>query len=104
MTATPLERKETVALILDCLVEMPGAASIPKEALNTELHLLGHDSPLDSIGLVTLIVDVEQRLLTDFDLSVTLASEKAMSRRHSPFRTVGSFADYICELSMDPDA
>ena len=53
---------------------------------------------LDSMGLVTLIVDVEQRLEEEYDEVVVLADERAMSQKRSPFLSVGSLADYICQL------
>ena len=56
--------------------------------------LLGEKGGLDSLGLVTLIVAAEQRLGDSFGDAVTLADEKAMSQKHSPFRTVGTLADY----------
>lgn len=104
MSATQLERPRIVSLILDCLDSLPGITPVPKVDHNDALALLGPGSTLDSMGLVTLIVDVEQRLADEYDLRVTLASENAMSRRQSPFRTVGSFADYIAELVGNPCA
>ena len=62
-----------------------------------ETHLLGGQSPLDSIGLVTLIADLEGDIQREFGKSVTLADEKAMSRTLSPFRKVGTLVDYIDE-------
>lgn len=60
--------------------------------------LFGEDGRLDSLGLVSLIVEVEGQIETDFDSSVSLADERAMSRRTSPFRNVDSLASYIVEL------
>ena len=57
--------------------------------------LLGQGSKLDSLGLVNLIVAVEQNIEDKFDITITLADERAMSQEISPFRTVGSLADYI---------
>jgi acyl carrier protein len=62
-----------------------------------ETHLLGGQSPLDSIGLVTLIADLEGDIQREFGRSVTLADEKAMSRTLSPFRKVGTLISYIEE-------
>jgi hypothetical protein len=42
-------------------------------------------------------VDIEQRLQMDHDIAVTLASEKAMSQKNSPFRTVGVLATHIID-------
>lgn len=53
---------------------------------------------LDSISLVTLIVDIEQAIEDQFNMPIILANEKAMSQRNSPFRTIGTLTDYILEL------
>lgn len=60
--------------------------------------LIGSRSEVDSITLVSLIVDVEEGLASALNLHVTLADERAMSRRRSPFRTVATLVDYVVEL------
>lgn len=60
-----------------------------------ETPLFGQDAVLSSIDLVNLIIGVEERLETVLQVSLTLADERAMSRRKSPFRTVSTFAAYI---------
>ena len=66
---------------------------------NIEKHdttaLFGSGSKLDSIGLINLIVAVEQNIEDEFDVTITLADERAMSQETSPFRTVGTLTDYI---------
>ena len=64
-----------------------------EKSFNTAL--LGQGSKLDSLGLINLIVAVEQNVEDKFDITITLADERAMSQEISPFRTVGSLADYI---------
>jgi len=60
--------------------------------------LLGKSGKLDSLGLVSLIVATEDKLLDEFGVSVTLADERAMSQAKSPFRTIGALADYIATV------
>ncbi|TKB56493.1 MAG: hypothetical protein E8D49_15465 [Nitrospira sp.] len=60
--------------------------------------LFGHGAVLDSFELVRLILSVETRIDEEFDVVVTLADEKAMSQRSSPFRTVETLANYIVQL------
>jgi acyl carrier protein len=57
--------------------------------------IVGQGAVLDSIGVVSLIVDIEQRLEMEHSISVTLASERAMSQRSSPFRTAGLLAEHV---------
>jgi len=60
--------------------------------------LLGSGSPLDSVGLVSLVVEVEQNLNDRCNTAITVADERAMSQKRSPFRTVGNLADYALML------
>lgn len=72
--------------------------SSPTSELTEETLLLGRASLLDSLGIVTLVVDLEERIAQEYDIILTLADERAMSQRHSPFRTVRSLTEYICSL------
>ena len=60
--------------------------------------LMGSGSDLDSLGIVNFIVAVEQNIDDDFDVTITLADERALSQEVSPFRTVRSLSDYITVL------
>lgn len=60
--------------------------------------LFGNEAVLDSIGLVTLIVTIERIVDERTGKVITLANEKAFSRENSPFKTLGSLAEYIEEL------
>ncbi len=66
--------------------------------LKEDTLLYGRKSKLDSLSLVILIVDIEQRLTDELGFEVQLANEKAMSQTSSPFRDVSSLVDYICTL------
>jgi len=60
--------------------------------------LFGASAALDSLGLVTLVLGYEGRLFDTYGAEISLASEEAMSRRRSPFRTVGTLAEYAYGL------
>ncbi len=63
-----------------------------------ETQLFGRGSKLDSLGLVNLIVLVEEKTSDTFGKMVTIADEKAMSQKSSPFRTVQTLAEYLLSL------
>tara|TARA_B100001971_G_C18137956_1_gene508708 strand:+ start:404 stop:706 length:303 start_codon:yes stop_codon:yes gene_type:complete len=65
---------------------------------STETVLFGKKGSLDSLGLINLVVAIEQNIGDTFDTSIVLANEEAMSKKNSPFRTIGTLADYIGEL------
>lgn len=52
---------------------------------------------LDSLGLVRFIVIVEEKVEELTEVQLTLASDKAMSRSSSPFKTLETLAAYIAE-------
>jgi D-alanine--poly(phosphoribitol) ligase subunit 2 len=55
------------------------------------------DGGLDSMGLVRFIIMVEERIEDRTQIALTLASDKAMSQKSSPFKTLGTLAHYIGE-------
>jgi len=57
--------------------------------------IIGIDSPFDSVDLVTYIVALEQALEDDWNISIVLADDRAMSQTTSPFRSIGSIGNYI---------
>lgn len=59
--------------------------------------LLGGESPLDSLALVTFLITVEEQIEEESGQPVRLVDERAMSRNASPFRTLGTLADHISE-------
>jgi len=88
--------------VLDALADFnqhqDGGARLPADL---DTALLGKEGRLDSLGLVALVVAVEQALQDRFGRALTLADEKALSRRNSPFRTLRTLAAYAHSLLED---
>lgn len=82
---------ETLA---DTLEERGRAAA---GAVGPDTALYGEGGLLDSLGVATLVMELEVRLDERHGVAVVLADDKAMSRRSSPFRTFGSLRDYTWE-------
>ena len=66
-----------------------------------QTRLFGETAALDSIGLVTLIADLEEDIRVATGKNVTLADETAMSRLTSPFRRVDLLAVYVVEITRN---
>jgi len=78
-------------------------ANLPNEEYiekSNKTALFGSGSKLDSLDLINLVVAVEQNIEDEFDVTITLADERAMSQQASPFRTVETMVDYI-EMLLD---
>ncbi len=64
---------------------------------DADTKLLGNGAVIDSLGLVTLIVEIEMRLEAQ-GKPIRIMSEAAMSQRRSPFLTVATLAEYLDDL------
>jgi acyl carrier protein len=69
-----------------------------------DTRLYGRDGCLDSLGLVSLIMDVEMAVREQTGTSLVLSDAQAMSQRRNPFRDVRSFADYVMSRLRGVDA
>ena len=65
--------------------------------LSSETPIFGGKGTLDSLGLVTFLIILEQNIEDELGLSITIADEKAMSLKNSPFKTIGSLENYLNE-------
>ena len=98
-----MTRDETIGLIIGCMGGVMAAEGVdPPDALNANTPLIGKGSPLDSLALVSLLLDLEQELDDRVGVGVTLTSEQAFSRSQSPIRSVQTLADYLLELIEEP--
>jgi len=94
--------KEIVELIIDTARELGEDEIGVSKDLAEDTILFGKEGVLDSMGLVTLIVAVEQAIEDKYDKTAGLADEKAMSQARSPYRSVASLAEYaVQELESD---
>ncbi len=60
--------------------------------------LFGGDGVLKSVDFVTLVLDIEEAIEEASGKAITLADERALSQKNSPFRTVGTLSEYIAGL------
>ena len=60
--------------------------------------LFGHGGVIDSVDFVTLLLDIEEAVNEEYDKHIAISNARAMSQKNSPFRTVGTLAEYIKKL------
>lgn len=74
---------------------------LPKEyriEKSMETALFGRTGSLDSLGLVSMIVAVEQKIEEEFGVAIVLADEKVLSQQTSPFQTIGTLVNHVSML------
>lgn len=91
--------KRDIVLLLNNFIEENQIEVSDK--LDEDSRLIGSASVFDSMELVSFIVDVEEFLEENYNLELQLASEKAMSRRNSPFISAKALSEYIIEISNE---
>lgn len=72
--------------------QLPPNQQLP---ISLDTPLWGQPGRLDSLGLVNLILLVEEQIFDELGIGITLADERALSQSQSPFRSVRSLADYV---------
>lgn len=90
-------KKDILEIIFNCIEEInqQNGTEITKD-INTKLF--GSESDLDSLGLVNLIVSLEEAINDKYNISISIADEKAMSQKQSPFKSIETLTDYLLKL------
>lgn len=69
-----------------------------KIVINAETCLFGEDAALDSLSLVSVIVDVEAFISSLSGREISLTDDRAMSQAVSPFSNVSTLSNYVLLL------
>lgn len=97
-----MDRSALIDLIITCVRDYrataPGASG---DRIGPSTRLFGPEGVLDSIGLVSVVVGVEQQIRDEHRIDVSLMDDRAMSQTRSPFRTPETLADYILGLQAE---
>ncbi len=90
---------DVMKIVLDSVAELNLQLDDSQQLeISPDTQLFGRGSRLDSLGLVNLIVLVEEKIADSFGKTLTIADERAMSQKSSPFRTIRTLAEYLFSL------
>lgn len=97
-----MTREEIQELVLAAMAGVNASRDADQQLqVAADALVFGPGSPLDSLGLVGLLVDIEDAL-RDEGHDVSLSDSRAMSQSRSPFRSVPTLVAYIDELLVSP--
>ena len=88
-----------VKIIIETINEYFESQGVAHETCEDTI-LLGSKSPVDSLGLVNILVDLEANFL-EHEINISFMSEKAISAKSSPFKSVSALADYVLDNQGD---
>lgn len=90
------QRDTILSMIYDAFAELN--RQLPSDAQlrgDPETALIGSGGSLDSLGLITFLVSLEDMIQSRLGVSVALVDEELMADETGPFRTAGSLATWI---------
>ena len=91
-------RQRAFEIVSKAVAELAEDMGFPSLATPVEATpLFGGDDGIDSLSLVRLVADIERAAERELGKTIVLADERAMSRRSSPFRTVGTLSELLYE-------
>lgn len=95
-----IEAAEVEKLILNALENLNEELPADRKVnIRPDTVLFGLNAELDSLSLVSLVVEVESAINSRLGLDISLADERAMSRPVLPFSNVQTLKDYILEIA-----
>ena len=99
-----MTKKEITQIVINQIEQLndtlPGTH---KEIINTNSILFGYGSSIDSLSLVSVIVDLETLFSEEYGYEISLTDDRAMTREISPFDSVASLVDYIFEIVSEKE-
>ena len=95
-----MDKAEALQIVERALTALNG--ELPEHerlVIAPDVRLFGADSQIDSLSLVSVIVDVESDVSDAVGYPVSLTNDRAVARVPSPFTTPETLADYIVEIT-----
>ena len=92
--------RETILAVIYAAIDQVNRQNPDKKPVgkSPETSLFGRASDLDSLGLINLVVAIEENVERTLHLPITLVDDRALSAAVSPFATVESLTNYIERL------
>ena len=97
-------KNDIEAIVLGALSRANEEMPQPKRfVVNSDSAIFGPESNLDSLGLVSVIVDVESEVTILLNKQISLTDDRAMNQEESPYATVQTLVNYIYQLATERD-
>jgi D-alanine--poly(phosphoribitol) ligase subunit 2 len=96
-----MEREQALRLVFEAIdqvnQQLPAAKRLAKKP---DTVIVGPGGPLDSLGIVTFVIALEETLGDDLSRSVQRLDESALSDAEGPFHTVDSLVQYLLTVPV----
>ena len=93
-----MDKKSILKMINQKIQEISEEFDIDIEKNSEEIYVYSEKGAFDSMMLVVLIAEIEEELMNNFDIEVSLTSDKAMAK-DTPYESNLKILNLIEELS-----
>lgn len=98
----PIQKDEALEIVFGALENLNEELEEEnKVEISPKTCLFGADAEIDSLSLVSVIVDVEQEASERLGFPISLTDDRAMNQEVSPFTDPDRLADYIVTLANE---
>ena len=94
-----ISNEKVLQAVMDAIDELN--CQLPKEEKlekSKDTALFGSGGNLDSLGLISLVTALEQKIEESFGVTLTLLEDIAALENDNPFRSVKVLTDYVCSI------
>tara|TARA_B100000579_G_scaffold238235_1_gene195351 strand:- start:3425 stop:3709 length:285 start_codon:yes stop_codon:yes gene_type:complete len=63
-----------------------------------ESDIIGGESPLDSLGVISFLMELESNVETSLDVDITLVNDDVLSEDNNPLKNVGTIIDHLKKI------
>lgn len=94
-----MEKKKITEIVISTVSSLVETFPVDQQyTVDQNTILFGNGSKMDSLSLVSIIVDLESTFSLDYNIDISLTDDRAMTRKNSPFDSIKVLVDYIDEL------
>ena len=95
-------RDRALAALYEAIEQENDILPVNKQLVKSPTTVLfGRNGNLRSLDLVSFLATLEQVAEEEFGVPVTLADERALSQKSSPFKSVETLADYLAQVAEE---
>lgn len=93
-----MKKEEALRIVIEAVERLNDELDVPIE-VGPHTKLFGADAVIDSLSLVSVIVDVEMEASDAMGKPISLTDDRAMNQVVSPFTDPDALANYIVTLA-----
>ena len=94
-----MEYNKALEIVINTIKELNLNREANKQIVpHADTSLFGPLGVLDSLGLVELIVAIEDSVYKDLGIAISLANVKAISLKNSPFKSIQTLSLYLSDV------